>query len=124
MAGVLELLLITRRRLALVVRQARSWVWAASARLPPLWPMLHDGYPWCDDSGWLLFTAAVTALGIPALRLRFVSSALMQRFRRMMPAMSDTEREALEAGSTWWEADLFNGQPDWRKLLTPQPASE
>jgi acyl-CoA dehydrogenase len=36
----------------------------------------------------------------------------------MMPPMSDTEREALEAGSTWWEADLFSGHPDWNKLLS------
>ena len=31
--------------------------------------------------------------------------------------MSATEREAIEAGDTWWEADLFSGNPDWRKLL-------
>jgi acyl-CoA dehydrogenase len=45
----------------------------------------------------------------------------------MMPAMSDTEREALEAGSTWWEAELFSGQPDWHKLLdypTPRLSEE
>ena len=31
--------------------------------------------------------------------------------------MSDTEREALEAGSVWWEAELFRGDPRWQKLL-------
>ena len=31
--------------------------------------------------------------------------------------MSDTEREALEAGTVWWEADLLGGDPDWDKLL-------
>ena len=31
--------------------------------------------------------------------------------------MSDTEREALEAGDVWWDADLFSGNPDWAKLL-------
>ncbi|MBB1174760.1 acyl-CoA dehydrogenase, partial [Klebsiella pneumoniae] len=34
-----------------------------------------------------------------------------------MPPLSATEREAIEAGDTWWEADLFTGNPDWRKLL-------
>jgi acyl-CoA dehydrogenase len=34
-----------------------------------------------------------------------------------MPGMSDTEREALEAGTIWWEAELFGGQPDWHHLL-------
>ncbi len=31
--------------------------------------------------------------------------------------MSDTEREALEAGSAWWEAEMFRGKPDWQYLL-------
>ncbi|PKQ08770.1 MAG: acyl-CoA dehydrogenase [Alphaproteobacteria bacterium HGW-Alphaproteobacteria-12] len=41
---------------------------------------------------------------------------------RALPIMSETEREALEAGDVWWEADLFTGNPDWQKLLdTPKP---
>jgi acyl-CoA dehydrogenase len=36
--------------------------------------------------------------------------------------MSDTEREALEAGDVWWDADLFTGTPDWSKLLAVAPA--
>ena len=36
--------------------------------------------------------------------------------------MSDTEREALEAGDVWWDADLFTGNPDWAKLLAVAPA--
>lgn len=37
--------------------------------------------------------------------------------RGVLPSMSDTEREALEAGDVWWDADLFTGNPDWSKLL-------
>ncbi|MDP1626267.1 acyl-CoA dehydrogenase [Parvibaculum sp.] len=41
---------------------------------------------------------------------------------RVLPSMSETEREALEAGDIWWEADLFTGDPGWEKLLaTPKP---
>lgn len=41
--------------------------------------------------------------------------------KKALPAMSDTEREALEAGDTWWDADLFTGNPDWSKMLaTPE----
>ena len=32
--------------------------------------------------------------------------------------MSETERDALEAGSVWWEGELFSGAPDWKKLLS------
>jgi acyl-CoA dehydrogenase len=118
MAVILEMMLVTAGAWALFARQARGWLWAAAGALYlALWPMVHESNPWWLIPAWLLFAAAVTILGIPALRLRFVSTALMLRFQRMMPTMSDTEREALEAGSTWWEADLFSGQPDWSKLL-------
>jgi len=36
--------------------------------------------------------------------------------RLAMPTMSQTEREALEAGNTWWDAELFTGKPDWSIL--------
>jgi hypothetical protein len=43
-------------------------------------------------------------------------------YKKMLPAMSQTEREALEAGTVWWEGELFSGKPDWQKLLAyPQP---
>jgi len=43
-------------------------------------------------------------------------------FQRILPAMSDTEREALEAGTVWWEAELFNGAPRWEKLFAVSKA--
>ncbi|UPK33833.1 acyl-CoA dehydrogenase [Bradyrhizobium sp. 186] len=43
--------------------------------------------------------------------------------RGVLPAMSGTEREALEAGDVWWDADLFTGNPDWSKLLGIAPAT-
>src|SRR5258706_8886869 len=43
--------------------------------------------------------------------------------RTVLPPMSDTEREALEAGDVWWDADLFTGNPDWSKLLAYAPAT-
>lgn len=42
--------------------------------------------------------------------------------RGVLPTMSDTEREALEAGDVWWDADLFTGNPDWSKFLAFAPA--
>jgi hypothetical protein len=37
-------------------------------------------------------------------------------YRKVLPQMSDTERDALEAGTVWWEGELFRGKPDWQKL--------
>src|SRR5471030_1607289 len=68
-------------------------------------------------------------LGVPAavlalapLRRSLLTPHLLTLFKRLLPTMSDTERDALEAGTTWWDADLFTGRPDWDKLLTlPSP---
>lgn len=37
--------------------------------------------------------------------------------RKVLPPMSDTEREAIEAGTVWWEKDLLTGDPEWDRLL-------
>lgn len=75
---------------------------------------------------WILIAllAAVAAvLAIPALRRSLVTPHIFALFKRILPAMSDTERDALEAGTTWWDADLFSGRPDWDKFLKlPRPA--
>ncbi|HXX85513.1 MAG TPA: acyl-CoA dehydrogenase [Casimicrobiaceae bacterium] len=61
-------------------------------------------------------------LNWPALRRKLISDAILAAFRKVLPPMSQTEREAIEAGTVWWDADLFSGRPDWRKLLdAPQP---
>lgn len=53
---------------------------------------------------------------ITSVRQALFSSRLMLLFRKVMPPMSQTEKEAIDAGTTWWEGDLFRGQPDWQKL--------
>ena len=57
------------------------------------------------------------------LRQTLVSKPLLNWYRKILPPMSDTERGALEAGTVWWDAELFSGKPDWNKLLT-EPAPQ
>ena len=57
-----------------------------------------------------------------ALRSRLVTAPIFRAFRRAQPSMSQTEKDALEAGTVWWEGELFGGRPDWRRLLAfPTP---
>lgn len=42
--------------------------------------------------------------------------------REQLPTLSETERDAIDAGEVWWDADLFSGNPDWQKLLDTPPA--
>lgn len=73
---------------------------------------------------WLIGAAgAVLVFWIARhLRPQVVSRPAMQAFRRIMPRMSDTEQAAIESGNVWWDAELFSGRPDWKRLLaTPAP---
>ncbi|MFX4226798.1 MAG: acyl-CoA dehydrogenase [Porticoccaceae bacterium] len=60
---------------------------------------------------------------LPALRRLVFMRPLLSYFRAVLPPMSDTEREALEAGTVWWEPELFSGNPDWKKLVEASPAT-
>ncbi|MDF2530372.1 MAG: fadE [Gammaproteobacteria bacterium] len=45
------------------------------------------------------------------------SHTVYQRIQNNLPKMSETEAEALNSGDSWWEAELFRGNPDWQSLL-------
>jgi acyl-CoA dehydrogenase len=66
---------------------------------------------------------AITALlAVRPLRAEMFSRAAMKAFAAIMPRMSPTEQAAVEAGNVWWDAELFGGRPDWKRLLaTPAP---
>jgi acyl-CoA dehydrogenase len=65
---------------------------------------------------WLLFAVIALPLNIDNIRQQFISMPLLAIFKKIMPKMSSTEQEAIEAGTTWFDADLFRGDPDWKKL--------
>ena len=71
---------------------------------------------------WSVFLLVAVPLNLPVLRRTLISDRVFSIFKKIMPSMSSTEREALEAGSVWWDGELFSGKPDWTKLLdTPAP---
>ena len=70
----------------------------------------------------VLFAVFALPLLVPALRRSLVSDGLLRTYRRILPQMSQTEQEALDAGTVWWDGELFSGKPNWSKLLAfPQP---
>jgi len=71
----------------------------------------------------LLIVIVVALLMVPFLRRNIVSNIVLRIFRKLLPQLSQTEQEALDAGTVWWEGALFSGKPDWNKLLAfPKPA--
>ena len=59
----------------------------------------------------------------PSFRRDWITKPIFGWARHVLPTLSDTEREAIEAGDVWWDADLFAGNPDWAKLLAVPPAT-
>ena len=69
-----------------------------------------------------LIAIAGIVLFIRPLRHLFVSRPLLKIFRKVLPQVSQTEQEALDAGTVWWEGELFSGDPNWSTLLAyPKP---
>jgi acyl-CoA dehydrogenase len=70
----------------------------------------------------LLLVAGMAALNLDDVRREQLTRPLLAKYRRLLPSMSETERQALEAGTVWWDGELFSGAPDWNKLLAvPAP---
>ena len=66
----------------------------------------------------IIVIAGLIALFVtPVLRRLLISAPIMKMVGRALPTMGETERIALEAGTVWWDGDLFSGKPDWQKLL-------
>ena len=87
-------------------------LWTAGLAVAGLW------------TPWLLLPLAIILLpfNLPAMRRSMFSKPALHSFQKVMPPMSRTEKEAIDAGTTWWEGDLFRGKPDWQKLHNyPQP---
>jgi len=87
-----------------------------------LYTLLAAGPVWLKLLFWALFLVVAVPVNIPAIRRLYVSKPLLDLFRKIMPEMSDTEAAALEAGTVWWDGELFSGRPNWTRLLnTPVP---
>ena len=75
---------------------------------------------------WLLL-AGLWLLNLRPLRKAIITRPFMKAYLKLLPPMSQTEREALEAGTVWWDGELFTGAPKWSKLLSaraPQLTAE
>ena len=71
---------------------------------------------------WLLFGVIALPLNLDNIRLQFISMPLLTLFKKIMPQMSETEQQAIDAGTIWFEAELFRGNPNWSRLHNyPQP---
>ncbi len=108
---------------ALAMRQAPGWAWAVFLGLVAfVWQtgLVHGNFDvvaptWLGWLGWV--PAGLLALAaIAPMRRALITAPAYSAVRRILPKVSDTETQALEAGTVGFDAELFSGRPDWEKL--------
>lgn len=71
---------------------------------------------------WLVLALKTALLMLPQWRHQVLTRPVFNWLRRTLPPMSQTEREAIDAGTVWWDGELFSGRPNWQTLLDyPSP---
>jgi acyl-CoA dehydrogenase len=92
-----------------------SWVLAMIVIVP----VVAIQASFSDDVLMVIFIALllfIVFFGIPFMRRNVVSGAMIKIFRKVLPQISATEQEAIDAGTVWWDGELFSGNPNWDRL--------
>jgi acyl-CoA dehydrogenase len=114
----IELLVVITVLSMLMARRASRYMWTGTLAVMLVgWAFMHAPPAWAIVAAWAVFLPIAILLTVTAVRHKLVMEPLLALYRKIMPGMSDTEREALEAGTVWWEAEIFSGRPDWHHLL-------
>lgn len=116
MTTAMTVVLLSVLAISLAYLRRPFWAWVAPGAIGlALW----SGSGASPVAFWAVtgpFLALAAVTGIPAIRRSVITGKLLRLMRPIFPAMSDTERTALEAGTVWWDAELFSGRPNWRRL--------
>ena len=134
MAEVVFIILVLAGAMALAMREAPLWLWALfAAAVVFTWQSdLLTGNFHSPDPGFLGLLAWLPAvvlgwLAVPSLRRSFLIEPAFRMVKGILPRVSDTEQEALEAGTIGFDAELFSGRPTGtscapsrRIVLTPE----
>ncbi len=134
MTGLLFVGLVAAAAVVLAMRAAPIWLWAiVTGVLTLLWrsgliygDWMFPAFNFVGIIAWLPFLA-LAALAISPLRRVLVIGPAFAAVRKILPKVSDTEQQALEAGTIGFDAEIFSGRPDWERLravpkiiLTPE----
>jgi acyl-CoA dehydrogenase len=128
MAEVIFALIWILAAFALAMNRAslRSWAIAAAIfTLSAQMGLAHGHLHWPVFPLWSLFGWLVAGLlfaaSFPEIKRNYIVLPAYRALKGAMPTISETEREALQAGTVGWDAELFSGTPDWSKLRRVAP---
>jgi acyl-CoA dehydrogenase len=119
MSAITWLLLILVAFGALAYRRSSLPVWTGAAALLLLAVQLTGNG--LAPVPWLVLAVVAVVLNLKPVRRVLLSKPLLGWFKSVLPPMSSTEKDAIDAGTVWWDAELFSGRPNWNELLrTPR----
>ena len=103
---------------ALAYHRANGLAWSIALAAGAAFLTYFTGTPLSALTAiWIAIGVFAAISIVKPLRRALVSGPIFGLYKRILPQISQTEQEALDAGSIWWDADLFTGKPDWKKLL-------
>jgi acyl-CoA dehydrogenase len=105
---------------ALAMNRASFRTWAVAVAIFTLILQIGLGFPFWSFAGWLI-AGLLFAASVPELKRNYLTLPAYRALKGAVPTISETEREALEAGTTGWDAELFSGRPDFAKLRRVAP---
>ena len=116
-AAIFWFLLLACLILALLYRRARLWLFTLCMAGAVVAHAIL-----CMPSTWTTALLALPVLllallNLKPLRIGLISRPFLKKYLKLLPTMSSTEREALEAGTVWWDGELFSGGPNWPMLM-------
>jgi len=110
-------LLIIASIWTLIYFRAKGYVWVLSAITPlAIWGSMDPNSLIAQSFTWFALLLISAPLVYRPLRRKLISDKLFSIFKKITPQMSASEKEALNAGSVWWDGELFSGRPEWNKL--------
>ncbi|MGE4167768.1 MAG: acyl-CoA dehydrogenase [Xanthobacteraceae bacterium] len=127
MEGFLLFVLSVAALFVVAIRRAPLWLWAvAAAAIALVWQfgVLPDGWPRPFDlraALWWAPAVLLTLFALPPIRKSLVTTPVFRAIKGVLPKVSTTEQQALDAGTIGFDAELFSGKPDWDKLKSVPP---
>ena len=117
MSGITVLVLYVVGAIALAYQRATLKAAAVVSGLLFFIYLIFGSGSWFWTGILLISSLILGLLSIDNFRKNNISKPLFSWYKSALPPISETEREAIDAGTVWWEGELFTGNPDWEKLL-------
>lgn len=119
---MISLIVLIALLIAVTRIKATFLIWTGVIGVLLLLATVAGGWPvWLLLLAWLVYIPMLL-INVTPLRKQWFSEPMLAYTKSVLPPISQTEQEAIDAGTVWWEAELFRGEPRWEKLHSiPKP---